>query len=126
VSYGNSDVLPSRRPRQAWSNVERASWSEALLAHIADGKSLAQFCELNKHGPDISTFQQWRANDADFARKYVWAREDGADAIADEIVGITDAVLNSPDTDRIEAARLAVDARKWIVSKLKPRIQHQP
>ena len=51
--------------------------------------------------------------------KYARAKEDSSDALADDIQDIGDKVL----TGEYEAnnARVAIDAKKWIASKLKPK-----
>jgi hypothetical protein len=63
---------------------------------------------------------------------YARAREDQADTLADEIVGISDesAITAKVDGEEVRFAldatavarnRLRVDARKWVAAKLKPR-----
>jgi Bacteriophage Sf6, terminase small subunit-like/Arm DNA-binding domain len=50
------------------------------------------------------------------------AREDQADTLADEIITIADSVRECADSAKVNAARLAVDARKWVAAKLKPKV----
>jgi hypothetical protein len=54
---------------------------------------------------------------------YARARENGADTLAEETVSIADEVKDAGhmDSARVNAARLRVDARKWVASKLKPK-----
>lgn len=81
--------------------------------------------------PSQPTVFKWLGQQEDFAKQYARAREAQADALADEIVDISDdgsrdyfkdsdgqIVVNH---DHIARSRLRVDARKWIASKLKPK-----
>jgi hypothetical protein len=63
---------------------------------------------------------------------YARAREDRSDKLADEIVAISDESHNDTYVDDdgnvrtnhevVARAKLRVDARKWVASKLKPRV----
>ena len=57
--------------------------------------------------------------DGEFSEKYARARQDGADALADKIRELAERV----ETGKLDpnAGRVAIDALKWIASKLKPR-----
>ena len=69
--------------------------------------------------PGYSTVLLWRSSNREFAALYAKAREDQADVYADQILDIADqAVRREVD---VHCARLAIDARKWVASKLKPR-----
>lgn len=82
--------------------------------------------------PCMTTVFKWLREDEAFAQQYARAREDQADALADEIVAIADEaeVSAKQDGEEIRLAldatavarnRLRVDARKWVASKLKPK-----
>jgi hypothetical protein len=97
-------------------------YSQELANRICDrialGESLIGICKDNGM-PGRSTVHVWLAENSDFLDKYVHAREDQADYKADEIEDIADRVLKGelkPD-----AARVAIDAKKWTASKLKPK-----
>jgi hypothetical protein len=62
-----------------------------------------------------STFFDWIKEEEGLADKYARARELQAEYYADEIVRISD------ETEDPQKARLQVDARKWVASKLLPR-----
>jgi hypothetical protein len=70
--------------------------------------------------------------DPAFRDQYACAREEQAEALADEIVGISDEidatvkhegeeVRLALDATAVARNRLRVDARKWVASKLKPK-----
>lgn len=89
-----------------------------ICDRLADGKSLKSICETNEM-PSKATFYNWINNDKDLLDKYTRAKDDASDALADDIQDISDKVLNG----EYEAnnARVAIDAKKWIASKLKPK-----
>jgi hypothetical protein len=70
--------------------------------------------------PQMSTVMLWLREDREFSQQYARAREAQADYFADEIVEIADAAMRK-DARGVQAARLAVDARKWAASKLLPK-----
>ena len=118
-------------PWQKWSADPDAigELAEFISTRGTEGH-LAAFCVAK-------SFNYWTARswiEADPARvaMYARAREDRADVIADEIVGISDEsevyakhdgedVTLTLDAAAIARNRLRVDARKWVASKLKPR-----
>lgn len=55
------------------------------------------------------------------AQQYARAKEACSDVLADEILDVADEVAGCKDAAQVNAARLRVDARKWIASKLKPK-----
>jgi len=81
--------------------------------------------------PEKRTVLKWLASLPEFVTQYAHAREAQADAYADEIAEIADDGKRDytvdadgvafVDHDHIARARLRVDARKWIASKLKPK-----
>ena len=59
------------------------------------------------------------AGDGSFSHTYTRARQDGADALADKIRELAERVERGKLDPN--AGRVAIDALKWIASKLKPR-----
>jgi hypothetical protein len=86
-----------------------------ICAWIASGKSLVSYCR-QPSAPHLDTVYIWRAKQKEFAEMYAHAREDQADALADEMLDIADDSTLDPNDRRVR-----IDARKWIASKLKPR-----
>lgn len=85
---------------------------------------MSQFCRDYPDGPQKTQWFDWLREDATFAENYSRAREAGADTLADDCIAIADEVKDAGqfDSARVNAARLRVDARKWVASKLKPRV----
>ena len=80
-------------------------------------RSLRSYCRLE--GRAVDTVYRWLRERRDFRERYARAHEDRADSLADEITDIADEVA-SGTSEEIQAARLRVDARKWVASKLRP------
>jgi len=93
-------------------------WSEVLAdsicERIAQGESLVSICS-SKPMPAYRTVQDHLISNEEFSHRYARAREEQADHYADEIIAIAD---NADDPAK---ARLQIDARKWVASKLKPK-----
>lgn len=95
-----------------------AEFSQALFdqicERIADGESLRSIC-ASEGMPTKSNVFRWLADPA-AADQYARAREAQADTLVDDILSIADDARREPN-DR----RVAVDARKWVASKLRPK-----
>jgi hypothetical protein len=88
---------------------------ESICEQIANGKSLRRICS-DAGMPSVSTVCNWLGEDAAFAKRYARAREQQSDHFVDEMVEIAD---NAEDAQK---ARLQIDTRKWIASKMRPKV----
>ncbi len=99
-------------------NAKQLRQFDKVCKRIAEGMSLMQ---VTKAGdvPSYTTIGRWLLEDGGggMRAKYALAREAQAEHHADEIVTIADDQNIDPNSRRI-----MVDARKWIASKLKPRV----
>lgn len=102
---------PAKRESKS-EYTEKAA--QFICERIANGDSLVTICK-SEEMPHIVTVYRWLAENEGFRNMYVRAREDQADTMADEIVQIADTEEDSAK------ARVRIDARKWVASKLKPR-----
>jgi len=120
------DVKPKRDPFY----TKQESIGE-FCAYVCAGGHMAGFCR--ERGLAYQTLSEWIYKDPERAGMYAHAREERADALADEIVSISDEqevkasyngeeVTLGLDATAIARNRLRVDARKWAASKLKPRV----
>lgn len=144
----------------------------AVIERLSKGETLRQICKSEGY-PNEATVRAWAQNDAEFLSQYTHARTLGFDAIAEEVIEISDQCrlgakteekhigwscpkcrlpvrwvssgwvhtladlmtsplcegIDKPDRitetkivsgDMVERARLQVDARKWLLSKLRP------
>lgn len=62
----------------------------------------------------------WLKADETFANHYARAKSDMADAEFDALIGKADSAIGQPP-EVVNAVRLAVDTRKWVLSKLLPK-----
>jgi hypothetical protein len=108
-----------------------AEVADEICERLADGESLRMICQAEEM-PNRATVFRWLASNAEFRDQYALAREAQADALADEILDIADesagdVVIDADgnertDQERVARSKLRVDARKWIASKLKPKV----
>lgn len=112
-----------------WSPETKAR----VLERIAAGESVRQICR-DEGMPSWTAIARWLKEDASFREQYVRAKEDGAEAMADDILEIADNASNDwmerNDKDNPgwvfngEAARrsqIRIDARKWLLAKTQPK-----
>jgi len=86
----------------------------SVCTRIAVGESLRSICQ-SKDLPTIETIRRWLRDKPEFCAQYARARDEQADFYADEMREIAD------NTNDPAKARLQIDTRKWIASKLKPK-----
>lgn len=98
-----------------------SKYTEELAAEICtrimNGESLRTICETEGM-PRRETVHRWLAENETFSLQYARARDTQADTYADDIVAIAD---QATDKDSAAAAKVRVDARKWVAAKLKPK-----
>lgn len=90
-----------------------------IANQLAKGKPLTKICD-DDDMPSLTTVYRWLTEKETFRDIYTRAREDQADTLADEIIKIADKT-DPKDSAAVNKARLQVDARKWVASKLKPK-----
>lgn len=104
---------------------------DEICERMSEGESLRSICSSPGFPNRASVFRWLHSNEV-FRSQYARAREEQAETLADEIINIADDGLNDTyidddgnkrtNQDVIARSRLRVDARKWIASKLKPRV----
>jgi hypothetical protein len=87
-----------------------------ICEEMEQGKSLRQVCAMEGM-PNKWTVLRWLDADegGEMRAQYARAREALADYYVEEIISIAD------EADDPQKARLQVDARKWVSSKLAPK-----
>lgn len=117
----------------------RAGALDEFMAYVCAGGHLNGFCKL--HGFSYTGMLEFIHADSSRSEMYARARQERADLLADEIVEIADEECTTVKAskhgssddgegetevvfDAVAVARnkLRVDARKWVASKLKPRV----
>lgn len=89
--------------------------ADLICQGVADGQSLRTVCKSDDT-PAMSTVFRWLREHESFQEQYARATSERAEAMAEDIQAIAD----DPALDH-NHKRIAVDARKWIASKLKPK-----
>lgn len=116
------------------------SIADKIVNQLASGKTLKKICE-NKEMPDVATVLRWvaKGNDEEssaefkeFRKLYAQAREVQAAVLFDEMLEIADDTsLDSrvddkgneyPNAEWIGRSRLRLDARKFYLSKVLPKV----
>lgn len=103
--------------------------ADEICVRLVSGESLRKICS-GKTMPGMTSIFKWLRETPEFAKQYAYAREAQAEALADEIISISDDRSNDtidgeygevPNAAAIQRDRLRVDSRKWYASKLLPR-----
>ena len=90
-----------------------------ICRRIAEGQPLTKICKLEGM-PHYATIMRWLDADSSFRERYARAREASADTLAHKIQDLAERV----EAGKVDAhaGRVAIDAMKWIASKLKPKV----
>jgi hypothetical protein len=98
----------------------------------SSSESLQRMCNERDHWPDRPTIFTWLNKHEEFRNMYTKAKQDQVSAYVDDIVEISDhaasdTILDSKgneieNREWVNRSRLRVDTRKWLASKLVPRL----
>jgi hypothetical protein len=103
--------------------------ADKVCERLAAGDSLRKACEAV--GAKAPTILLWTNEHEAFAEQYARARQTGYALLADELIEIADNGLNDTyetengpavNQDVIARSRLRVDTRKWMLSKMLPKV----
>lgn len=107
--------------------------ADQLCSELSAGRSLRSVCNEDWAPSRVTVFRWLRERD-DFRDQYARAKEEAADALADDIIDIADDGTNdyveqqtrngtyvALAAEHVQRSKLRVDARKWIAAKLKPK-----
>jgi hypothetical protein len=93
---------------------------EQILERMACGESLSIICRT-RGMPTRTTVLTWVTTDPAFEALYDRARQAMGDALAEQILEIADDTSTDlSDPQSVNRAKLKVDTRKWLASKLFP------
>lgn len=109
--------------------------ADEICGQIAEGYSLRTICKAESM-PCVTTVFNWIRTYPEFLKQYEKAKEEQADALAEEMLDIADDGTNDwmekknqegecigwqVNGEHVQRSRLRLDTRKWIASKLKPK-----
>lgn len=117
--------------------------AETICLLLSEGESLRSVCS-DEGMPCKQTVLRWISQRPEFRDQYVRAKEEGAEAIAEEMFDIADDGTNDwmekldkegkgigyqINGEHVQRSKLRIDTRKWYLSKIMPkkygdRIQH--
>lgn len=129
------------KPKKPKGKVGRPSkyneeLGDIICARLANGESLNAICK-GEGMPSESTIRAWSLDQGHpISAKYARAREIGYLKIADELLDIADDGSNdwmiregknedpgwAANGEHIQRSRLRVDTRKWLLSKMLPKV----
>lgn len=112
-------------------------FTSELMKEICDiiassSKGIRKLCGENADFPNPDTIYRWIRENKDFSDQYAQAKRQQIEVIVDEIMEIAndashDLIVNEngriiPNHANIHRSRLRIDTRKWLASKLAPKI----
>lgn len=132
MSKRSADATVSKRKPGRPAEAVPDRFADEICEWIAQGKTLREYCrQPNK--PDWTTVYAWKRKDEAFHQRFVRAREDGADAIAEECLELIDteperAIIESGegrsssrvDTGYVQWKRNQVEQRLKLLAKWHP------
>jgi hypothetical protein len=89
--------------------------ADKICKELEKGQGLRRACRENEDFPHESTVRKWTKENPEFYTQYTSAREIGYEAMADELLDISDGEKEDSAADR---DRLRLDTRKWLLSKI--------
>lgn len=102
--------------------------ADKICALLSEGISIRTIC-LSDDMPDKSTFFRWLRIHSELRDQYVRAKRESVDAMGEKILDLSDesvdlAIEVDPKASGavVQAVKLQVDTRKWLMSKLLPKV----
>lgn len=123
---GQSDSSTMGRP-----SIYTPELAADLCFYLSSGESLRRACQ-HEGMPHPSQIFRWlsRSNEAewadDFREQYARAKEEAADAMAEDVLDIADEPVQylkdgKANNAAVQRNRLRVDTRKFLMAKMKPK-----
>jgi hypothetical protein len=107
--------------------------ADLICEQLAMGYSVRTVCK-GEGMPAPSTIFRWLREHKEFQEQYARAKQESADAMADELLDIVDdgsndwMVINKGgytatvvDQEAVQRSKLRAETRKWLMSKMKPK-----
>ena len=109
----NTGAKPVGRPSKFTQAL-----ADKICERIASGESLRNICR-DEGMPSASSVWLWLNQHTDFSEQYARAREERENNYFDELIEIADGVV--PDAAEVSKARVQIDTRKWVLSRMNPK-----
>lgn len=92
--------------------------ADRICNELSEGNSLRTVCKADDM-PSATTVFNWMRTQEGFLEQYTRAKQESADAMAEDVLSISDEVYE--DKYAVAKARLQVETRKWLMAKMKPK-----
>lgn len=119
-----------QKPKIGRPTIYSNELADRICTELASGRSARSVCS-EEGMPAMQTFWRWLRENPAFRERYACAKQESADALVEEMLDIADNSTGDYAEDdegrirfvpeNVQRARLRIDARKWIASKLKPQ-----
>lgn len=121
---------------EVWTKDKKKEAIDKILAAIATSTdSVTTICGEDETLPSFTTFFKWKREDEKLAQDYARAKEEQAELIFEDMLDIADDgsndymdkkmpngdVIEVLNAEHIQRSRLRIDARKWVLGKLRPK-----
>ncbi len=95
--------------------------ADDICERISNGQRIRQVCLELKTSSE--TVYDWIHNVESFAKQYARAKEHQAEVFSEEIMDLCDSIEFKAEYGNaaVQAVRVQIDTRKWLLSKLLPR-----
>lgn len=123
---------PKKKPGPPETEYDEEIGNEICAALAVSTLGIERLCDQYKHWPKKEVIRKWRFNNPRFADKYREAKRFQAELMAEDVIDIADNGTNDTQLDAngkvitnqdvIQRSKLRVDARKWVASRLLPKI----
>lgn len=129
----SSKALPKKTPKK---NGRPSKYTDKLADKIcqmiAQGQSVRSIC-AKKDMISMQTFFRWLRENDKFREQYARACEERSYMHAEDIIEIADNATNDYmeklegdgyifNSENVQRSRLRIDTRKWLMSKLNPKV----
>ncbi len=104
--------------------------ADTICERLAMGESMRTIAK-DEAMPALSSMFKWLRENKEFSEQYARAKQESADAMAEDILDIADNGSNdymeredgttTYNGDSVQRSRLRVDTRKWLMAKMKPK-----
>jgi len=117
------DINTKDKPKHAGGRprIYTSELAIEVCKQLVEGKSLRKICK-QENMPSIQTVMTWLWEETDykeeFSLQYAKARKQQAETMVDRMLDISD----DADNKGTNKARLQIDTRKWVASKLYPKV----
>ena len=130
------DTKESTTPARAQVIEEyRKDIADEICAELSDGVSLRTVLKNRNNSPSAKTWFRWMRENDELRKSYQLAKEEAADAMAEDILVISDDSTNDwmdreygkgnvvrvTDPEALQRSKLRVDTRKFLMAKMKPK-----